>query len=1307
MPNNTGLAGGQPQKQVRFAPLYTGRWSSGLWTNRSPLRDAATSRIVEKFYGAAGDALIAGLNTEVSNKLTLVRRPGMSENSANTYTEPDRFYEFRIFNPTTEEIILMIDQVNALYYELGGVKNLLFSKSAGAGQAYMQSVGNILYFGDGVDNKKWLQTLNVWAAGFQWGGPGYPFFTTYLIDPNGNIQQLTGTEFPVTNVNVTGGILTITSSTTLTNILAVDDIVTFPSVMTATFLENQSVTILTVSGSTFTAASSHGSYSGTESVNAVAVDNGTPISGGSMPTWSTVVPSSSNDFQGGITVDGSVQWTNRGNPLENWGIKPPTRVLTPTLGPAFNANWAANTYYSIAGAIIDTNGNLQQVTTAGTSGSSTPSWNVTPGGTTTDGSVTWTLIETAANLVWSANTNYIPPLTITGVAGSIGSSAVYTGVIVGGASNALAGNTYLITGFPDLANNGVFLCTASSNTTLTLSNSSAVAQNATEVGLATQQNTIQYVLGNSAGTNSLFRLTPSSLPTISGNVSAYVYNGPRSGPVGSFTLTFPTTTGSALDSDTSLNSLQFAGAPLGTGATLTWDTVNGAGQTTGTTVPFSGTFTNSYQLIILGSLSFQQAGNYTLTVNHHDGMIWGMGGGATLVSGPNVNPIGQTQTANQGYAIFGGTNAPGLEGGGTYDPTTNTWSGAPVYTDTFVINIPTPGIYPFEFDYSYWFHSGQQFFVTINGNNVPNGAPLSGSVTPSWPGFSTSFAPNYATVQDGALIWSNIGPATDFVWTATKGFTLPSTIITDTNGYLEAPFRSGYTSTVKPTFNTGLNSLTNDNPNLIWINEGLASSLPSGSLSTFNGGWKYGLALVNSLDNTYSNCTNLSAATGNFTGLSSVDLAPADGLPPLASIDPQCDYVAIFRTTDGEATPFLIPGVSTVYTVTLASYIQNGYQDTTPDTGLNNLISGAINGENTPPLKGAKNLTYHLNRIFYSVGNVVYFTTGPATPCGNGLNGTAPANFDSMSSLVSRIVPSAVGAIVFTVSDIFLIQGSGTSNSPIQSAIPFEPGIGLLSYNALDTNGPLIGFFSTDNQFIVFDPSSGVSSAGYPIGDQLRMNTGRAGQSWNPADVYVAWHVQGEDQAWYVADGTNGWYRLMATPAPETGFTWSPFATITGGAGAVQSVEVSPGVHRLLVGSTGTGVNLYRDLTVFSDNGTPYTSYAVLGSAVLAQPGQVATVAFITTDCTKVGSPITLGILVDEALPYYTGPIDILKRWTFDPPTLRKSRSFWSQRFYLSELENDAAAMRHMQVQINFSPNDIVQNELQTLTIFGAYQQEI
>ncbi len=79
----------------------------------------------------------------------------------------------------------------------------------------------------------------------------------------------------------------------------------------------------------------------------------------------------------------------------------------------------------------------------------------------------------------------IGALTLTSVASAISGSAVYTGTITGGAANAYAGYTVTVQGFTNTVNNGTFTCTASTGTTLTLSNGSAVAEtNPAEVGLS-------------------------------------------------------------------------------------------------------------------------------------------------------------------------------------------------------------------------------------------------------------------------------------------------------------------------------------------------------------------------------------------------------------------------------------------------------------------------------------------------------------------------------------------------------------------------------------------------------------------------------------------------------------------------------------------------------------------------------------------------------------------------------------------------------------------------------------------------------
>jgi len=1270
MPNQIGLSGGQPQKQTRFAPLYTGRWSSGLWTNRSPLRDGNTSRIVEKFYGAAGDALIDGLNVEITNRLTLARRPGNPVFDSNTYTGVDNIQAFSMFSPTTEQIDVMIDEANQLSSLFGGVKSLVWNKSVGAGQTYMQPVGNSLYFANGIDNKKWLQSLVTWAASTQWNGPTSPYMTTFLIDSNGNIQQLTACIIGITSTTVASGVLTVTATETLQPGGLLSDLVTpglqvkFPAALAATTLQGLIVTVDTVSGLTFTAKVTLANYASTpETAKTMNVFGGFPVSGVGVPTWSTtpLTPGMATPSDA-LTLDGTVQWTNRGTPVENWGIKPPTTTMPK---PGLNSSrvaWNTNTFYSNPGVIIDANGNIQLVTIDGISGASVPTWGTNVNDLTVDGGVTWKLIQKAP-LGWAAGTAYTP---------------------------------------------GVF------------------------------------VTGATAGTGTcLFRLRAFSQPLLkNGNIDVWTWNHDHSRGVGSFALLAPVVAGvSNAGTHTTTNTYvghatvnciskttPVSSSP-GNGDDGFWDQQSNAGEWVSNSRIYAPHADTSS--VISGTLTVGVPGQYTFALNHHDGCFIGFGGGATKVSGVLIDDAAvspaRTTTAMFGYPIFGGTDT-GL-------------SGNAIWNDTVTVNFPVAGDYPFEIDYAYWYHSSSHteqpvmkgapnsevyMEMVCNGKTIIPTTPVSGATQPIWPDWTTAFAAydstandtKYPTVTDasGTMVWENLGPVTDYVWVATTTFTLPNQIIIDPNGNQQAPYRTGVTgsdaSTEPSVWATGIGQLTNDNPNLIWIcHGGASSSALGGTLSTFSDqGWEYCIALVNTLDNTVSNCGKLSVGTGKIIGAKSLNFAAGDGLPPASQIDPQVDYVAIFRTTDGLGVPFLIPGLenNTFYTISLAEYLANGYSDTTPDTSLDNLIQGPISGENTPPAGGAQNLTYHLNRIFFSVGNVVYWTSGPDDPIGNGLNGVSPLNFDQLPSLVKRIVPTGLGALVFTVSDIFIINGTGTSNNPIQSAQPFISGIGLLSYNALALKGTTIGMFTTDKQFLILDPTSGVSIAGFPIGDRLRKNNGQPGTAWNPKNVYVTWHANGEDHAWYLSDGANGWYKLIDTPAPEDPghYTWSPFANIVGGCKAVLSIEVSPGVHELLLGPTGSGEILHRDLTTFTDGASStYGAWAVIGSAVLAQPGQVAEVMFITTESVRTGTSLTLGILVDEALPYYTGPFEILKVWEDDPTGIPPSRSIFGQRFYMSESKDKPAICRHMQFQINWVKEEVA-SELLTLTVFGAYNQE-
>jgi Bacterial Ig-like domain (group 3) len=78
---------------------------------------------------------------------------------------------------------------------------------------------------------------------------------------------------------------------------------------------------------------------------------------------------------------------------------------------------------------------------------------------------------------WFQLTSYAgSALTLSSAANAAGGSTVYAGTITGGGGNALAGLTFTVAGFTNGANNGTFVSTASTTTTLTLSNASGVAE---------------------------------------------------------------------------------------------------------------------------------------------------------------------------------------------------------------------------------------------------------------------------------------------------------------------------------------------------------------------------------------------------------------------------------------------------------------------------------------------------------------------------------------------------------------------------------------------------------------------------------------------------------------------------------------------------------------------------------------------------------------------------------------------------------------------------------------------------------------
>lgn len=99
-----------------------------------------------------------------------------------------------------------------------------------------------------------------------------------------------------------------------------------------------------------------------------------------------------------------------GLPVQLKGIVSQLPLMTNT------DTWATSTAFTVGQTVLDTQGNVEECTTAGTTGSKAPSWPTTTapstsgigsaaippvaGATTTDGTVTWTLVGTISN-IWT------------------------------------------------------------------------------------------------------------------------------------------------------------------------------------------------------------------------------------------------------------------------------------------------------------------------------------------------------------------------------------------------------------------------------------------------------------------------------------------------------------------------------------------------------------------------------------------------------------------------------------------------------------------------------------------------------------------------------------------------------------------------------------------------------------------------------------------------------------------------------------------------------------------------------------------
>jgi hypothetical protein len=621
--------------------------------------------------------------------------------------------------------------------------------------------------------------------------------------------------------------------------------------------------------------------------------------------------------------------------------------------------------------------------------------------------------------------------------------------------------------------------------------------------------------------------------------------------------------------------------------------------------------------------------------------------------------------------------------------------------------------------YNAWTAQGTVFSVIVDSNNNYQVCTVSGISSGTATG-SITWATGYnQTTVDGTVTWTCVGLkmawAASTIWyLPTSGWFPPSgsvpfggSIVTDTHGNEQAVVISGKSQTPGPPSwaTTPIGALTVDGA-ATWQLVGPA--ITSGLTLTKGASWAYSYA-SRTVDDIYNTTappdwpSALGPPTGSETGhistaspLFTVTTATPSSVFTLTvpgSSDPQVDTIIIWRTLDGGSTLFFLTEVPNTPPIGGVTQFQT-IRDTAPDSVINEFITAPIDGTNNPPPAGFLPMAYHFERIWGAVGNFVYASGGSDVVTGDPNESFSALDFFEFPEPVTRIVPTATGILVFLTSDVYAILGGPVFTTFF--ATPMVPGVGLLHYNALDIHGGVTYLFTADNQFISMDPSGGAQRMGAAIADKLAL--------FDATKAYVTVHESGNDNAIFISDGANGWYRLNPSQFPNGKPVWSPFANITNGAGAVQSIEVSNGVHRLLVGGIGTNQPiLQRDYSTYTDNGTPFTCFFTMGSINLVSPGQIAGITFVNLRATRVGTTPTCAFLLNEvAGAFTTFPASQAYPWQIYGATGQPT-SLFSNAYYFSSVGNPALA-EHMQIKVSF-PAEGFANEVLTLTVWGVIEE--
>jgi hypothetical protein len=411
-------------------------------------------------------------------------------------------------------------------------------------------------------------------------------------------------------------------------------------------------------------------------------------------------------------------------------------------------------------------------------------------------------------------------------------------------------------------------------------------------------------------------------------------------------------------------------------------------------------------------------------------------------------------------------------------------------------------------------------------------------------------------------------------------------------------------------------------------------------------GYEYRFVYKNTSTGHISTASTASACTNPFTS-KTITVTGNFGS------DSQVDQIEVYRNADGGGIFFKLGTVANPGSGTW------DFVDQVEDSALGTL-KAPLAGLNNPPTDGINNIVFHTGRMWGSVDNIVYYSGG-----GEILNGVpeeawSALNFFNFPGKVTALFPFAVGLLVFTESDLFVIRGIDQTSF---FAMPWQKRLGIGSNRAIAGTEDRAFIFTTERELLSIAPEE-IREVGLPISDRLAAIA--------PSSVELTLHRdEATDNNLYVSDGNSFFYKMALVDE-----VWSPRANIIGGLRTLGSVETSAGNFDLLLGRATTV--LKRDNTVFTDNGTAYAMNMSFGSFVIAPPAQLREVELIILERSSGNTDYAVGVRLNEVGLEYKLLLDKVD----DPPLLGASETARSLRYFVKQMA------RHLQVQLSLPAED-------------------